>query len=148
VYSFVGPIDESVQFPAVTSAGGELVIDLNDVTYINSIGIKTWIQWITPVAETAKIELRRCPKSIIFQINMVKNFLPDNGRVSSFYLPLFCEECDREGAALLQVDRDIQVEGENVKVTADLKAAMGCDKPTCQVEVDVIEKKYFRFVQR
>lgn len=145
VLVFSGPIDENTQFPNPDLGGQScLVLDFNDVTYINSIGIKGWIQWITPLAEKTAVEFRRCPKAIIFQINMVKNFLPENGKVTSFYLPLFCEACDGEDSALLEVGQDIVIEGEKANITKDLSVCKHCSDG--DVEPDVIEKKYFRFL--
>ena len=149
ILSLSGVIDEKAKFPEIGAAAGEkLVVDLNAIDYINSIGIKLWIQWVTPLAKSAQLEFRRCPKSIIFQINMVKDFLPTTASVASFYLPLFCENCDKEASVLLAVASDIKVSGEDVSVTADLAKAIGCTESACQVEIDVIEKKYFRFLIR
>ena len=147
VISLSGPIDENTSFPEPNLGSAScLVLDLNDVTYINSIGIKGWIQWISPISEKASVEFRRCPKAIIFQINMVKNFLPDNGKVSSFYLPLYCESCDEEDSALLEVGKDVVLEGEQVSIKADLSKCKHCGEN--DVEPDVIEKKYFRFLHK
>lgn len=151
VFSFSGPIDEHTVFPDVEVNGeSQLTIDLNDVTYINSIGIKSWIQWIVPLGDAGSLELRRCPKSIIFQANMVKNFLPNKAQVSSFYLPLFCEGCDKEDSVLLSTASDLKKEGDSVVITADLSKSSSCEcgPEECQVEPDVILKKYLRFYQR
>ena len=140
--SLNGPIDENSEFPEVPSGAGKIVFDLEGVKYINSIGIKMWIQWMTPMAAQSGIEFKNCPKAIVLQMNMVKNFLPPGAQVSSFYLPLFCEECDLEDSTLVQVS-DIQISGEDVTLP-DLPK---CEKSECEMEIDVIPKKYFRFLK-
>ena len=138
-----GPLDENSEFPEVPAAG-KVVMDLEGVKYINSIGIKGWITWITPIAAQSSIEFVNCPKAIILQMNMVKNFLPTGAKVVSFYLPLFCEECDQEDKALLNLEQDVAIHGDDVKITAELPK---CGEEKCEFEVDVILKKYFRFAK-
>ena len=77
---------------------------------------------------------------------MVKNFIPDNSRVSSFYLPLYCESCDEEGSALLETGKDVVLEGEGISIKADISECIYCGEK--DVEPDIIEKKYFRFMQK
>ena len=139
-----GPIDENANFPEVKADGSPLNLDFSGVKHINSIGIKMWIQWVTPVAQGRQVTFVNCPKSIILQINMVKSFLPEGASVESFKLPLYCEACDSESNIMLQTKSDVQVDGENVKVTSSLPKCSNCGSD--DVEIDVIEKKYFRFL--
>ena len=139
-----GPIDEQAQFPENLQGNGLVTIDMNGVTYINSIGIKMWIQWITPVAVQHSIEFTRCPKAIIQQMNMVKNFFPIGARVKSFQIPLFCDACENESSLMIDVASGVQIQGEDVKVTASLPNCENCGSD--EVEMDVIAKKYFRFL--
>lgn len=145
---FAGPIDENVQLPNIGFPAA-LSIDLKDVTYINSIGIKMWIDWITPLGEKMNVEFHNCPKAVVLQMNMVKNFLPKNSTVVSFFLPLFCEACDREESILLKTAEDISVAmGDRINILKDLPEAVGCGRgEACEIEMDVIEKKYFRFLE-
>lgn len=147
--SFEGTIDEDVQFPGVNAAGHKkVIIDLKGVRSINSVGIREWLNWIRPVADAAEIVLMRCPKALVFQFNMVEGFLPPRATVSSFYVPFFCESCDKEENVLFTVGKEVQVEGGNVKIAFDVKSANICSGQGCEPEMDVTESKYFQFLKK
>src|SRR4051812_12932078 len=86
VVTFAGHIDEDAQFANLDLNGSnKVVVDLDGVTAINSCGIREWIKWIRTAPGGASVVYRKCPKVIVDQINMVTGFLPDNGKVESFY---------------------------------------------------------------
>lgn len=147
--SFAGLIDEDASFPAVDASKFEkLIIDLNDVKAINSVGIREWLDWIRPLANKLQIVLKRCPKAMVFQFNMVEGFLPAKAQVTSFYVPFFCEKCDREDSFLFNVGQEVKVLSGQVKIEHDAKKAAGCNNPACELEMDVTESKYFQFLKR
>lgn len=144
-----GTIDEDVVFPNVSLEGVKTVaLDLEGVRTINSVGIREWLNWITPISEKVELVLSRCPKALVFQFNMVEGFLPSRAKVLSFYVPYFCEKCDREDNVLFSVGQDIQIVGGVVQVTKDVKATSACKGPDCELEMDVTESKYFQFLKK
>ena len=149
--SFEGTIDEDVQFPVVDTNGRTaIVLDLQAVKAINSVGIREWLNWIRPLADKLPIELVNCPKALVFQFNMVEGFLPKNAHVASFYVPFFCEKCDREDNVLFVVGQEVSVVSGNVVIKYDSKKANLCKKgdEDCEVEMDVTESKYFQFLKK
>jgi hypothetical protein len=151
VLTFEGTIDEDMQFPAIVLKGQEkIVIDLHSVKAINSVGIREWLNWIRPLAEQLPIELIRCPKAIVFQFNMVEGFLPKQAKVSSFYVPFYCEKCDREDNVLFNVGTEVTVSAGVVAIEFDKKAANLCKSTAgeCEAEMDVTESKYFQFLKK
>ena len=90
-----GPISEKTElFSHDVRKAKTLTIDMQRITFINSIGVKNWIMWMMSVPHSCKIELRNCPFVIISQINMVQGFLPKSARVQSFYAPYVNEDGD------------------------------------------------------
>lgn len=83
-----GPISEKTELFShdIRKATG-ILLDMQKVTFINSIGVKNWISWMFSVPAECQITLRHCPFVIISQINMVQGFLPKTARVQSFYAP-------------------------------------------------------------
>lgn len=151
--AFEGTIDEDVSFPPVDgSKYKKIVIDLKSVKSINSVGIREWLNWFRPLAEKCEITLERCPKAMVFQFNMVDGFLPARTSVSSFYVPFFCEKCDKEENILFAVGKEVKVAGGEVKMDFDAKKADGvCAEnagPACEIEMDVTESKYFQFLKK
>ena len=141
VYKFAGQIDEDANFSSNPLASTQLIMDFEGVTLINSCGIREWIKWMN-TASGSKILYRNCPKVIVDQINMVEGFLPANGIVESFYVPYYCEECENITQVLLKNGKDFGNGG--VKAPEENP----CTKCQSAAEIDVIEGKYFKFLQR
>ena len=135
-----GGVDEDAVFTAPNLApGSTVVLDLEGVTAINSVGIREWIKWIKAFPMVTHLSVRHCPKVIVDQINMVAGFLPPNTVVQSFFVPYYSDATGSEKMVLFQHGREY-VPGkvtppENVK-----------DETGAEMEMDVIEAKYFKFL--
>ncbi|MCB0366529.1 MAG: hypothetical protein H6624_18390 [Bdellovibrionaceae bacterium] len=144
VMTFAGQIDEDANFSGVDfGSASSIVLDLDKVASINSCGIREWIKWIRTAPSGSAITYRNCPKVIVDQINMVAGFLPDNGTVESFYVPYYCEESGNEKMILFRKGVEFKDGGE-VLPPGDVK----CDESGEEMEMDVIEAKYFKFLQK
>lgn len=141
-FQFSGPIDEEAQFPSVDSMGSDVVVDLKEVSSINSVGIRAWIMWFADFQDTT-FTFVNCPKALVMQMNMVEGFLPPKSKVNSLEVPFYCEDCDEEKEVLFQVGKDVKVEGGQVKLDYDKTKICGED---CDPELDVSEVKFFRFL--
>jgi hypothetical protein len=148
VLAFEGPIDEESRLPEVAANVTDLVIDLQFVKSINSYGIREWLNWIRPIAARAKINFVNCPKSIVLQFNTVEGFLPAGARVSSFYVPYFCEKCDRDKSVLFHVGKEVQKTASGWEKTYLIEGDENCEAKPCEMELDVTESKYFGFLKR
>ncbi len=146
-----GTIDEDVQFPALNlSATKQIVFNLKDVKSINSVGIREWLNWIKGLSEKCQIVMKNCPKTLVFQFNMVEGFLPKGTKVTSLYVPFFCEKCDLEENMLFQVGQEIKVKNGAVQLDFDLNKIKPCkvNVAECELKIDVTESKYFHFLKR
>ncbi|MCK6596935.1 MAG: hypothetical protein L6Q37_01110 [Bdellovibrionaceae bacterium] len=136
-----GIIDEDVDFNILKlSDTGNIEIDLKNLKSINSCGIREWIKWLSS-SKNSQINFVNCPKIIVDQINMVDGFLPTNAIVSSFFVPYYNEENGTEKNILFRLGHEYSQNGLNspAKVTDDSGAEM---------EMDVIESKYFKFIKK
>jgi len=135
-----GVIDEDIDFSTHSLTNyRHLKFDLNDVKTINSCGIREWIKWLG-TASGSQIQLYKCPKVIIDQVNMVQGFLPANGQVESFYVPYFAEESGSEKNVLFE-------SGQHYKDGQITPPAEVKDDEGNPMEMDVIESKYFKFLK-
>ena len=144
-----GAIDEDVQFPVLNLAAvKQVVFDLQAVKSINSVGIREWLNWIKPISEKTQIIMKNCPKTMVFQFNMVEGFLPKGAKVSSLFVPFFCEKCDKEENVLFHIGQEIKLEAGNIKLEYDIASFKLCQDPACDLAMDVTEAKYFHFSKR
>lgn len=137
-----GIIDEDARFADFPLAGAPaLRIDLNDVKSINSCGIRDWITWLSQ-AGSIPVEFSQCPKVIVDQVNMVQGFLPATGRVLSFYVPYYSEDTGNEKLVLFRYGHEFTEKGvQNIPETIK-------DEDGSEMEIDVVDSKYFKFLTR
>jgi hypothetical protein len=141
VVKISGVIDEDTDFSKVDiRAAASLRLDLSGIKSINSCGIRDWIKWLSSSAAQAVV-FHDCPKVIVDQINMVQGFLPANGRVTSFYVPYFCEETDEEKQVLFRLGTEYAEDG-------GISAPEVLDSSGNGMEMDIVESKYFKFLQK
>ncbi len=136
-----GTIDEDVDFTQLNLIDAqEIDLELSGVKSINSCGIREWIKWMA-TNKNAKIKFNQCPKVIVDQINMVDGFLPKNGKVSSFFVPYYNDNSGSEKDILFRYGTEF-TEGD-VKPPTEIKDDQGNE-----MEMDIIESKYFKFIKR
>jgi hypothetical protein len=141
-FHFQGQIDEEAQFPQVSSIADSVVIDLQQVSAINSVGIRAWIMWFSQFPQT-HFTFVNCPKALVMQMNMVEGFLPEKHDVLSLEVPFYCEDCDKEKEVLMTVGKEILLQEGQVKLNFDKSTICG---EGCEPELDVSEVKFFRFL--
>jgi hypothetical protein len=136
-----GTIDEDVDFSQFNLVGQkEIAFNLGQIKSINSCGIREWIKWMGSAAP-AKISFAECPKVIVDQINMVDGFLPSAATVTSFFVPYYNDETGSEKNVLFKYGAEYN--DSAVTPPASVKDEEGND-----MEMDVIESKYFKFIKK
>lgn len=136
-----GTIDEDVDFTPYSLEGpGTVEFALSGVKSINSCGIREWIKWVN-TAGSANVLYYECPKIIVDQINMVQGFLPASGQVVSFFVPYYSEQSGSEKAVLFKT-------GEEFDTSGNIKPPSVRDESGTEMEMDVVEAKYFKFLKK
>lgn len=135
-----GNIDEDSNFtPPDLGSTASVVLDLEGVTAINSVGIREWIKWTKGFPASLQLAVRKCPKIIVDQINMVSGFLPSGTVVQSFYVPYYSDASGNEKMVLFENGKEFK--GGDLFPPAEVK-----DESGEVMEMDVIEAKYFKFL--
>ena len=143
VMALKGSIDEDANFAGSEfGSASQITLDLQEVKAINSCGIREWINWIRTADANAQITFKNCPKVIVDQINMVAGFLPEKAKVESFYVPYYCESSGNEKMVLFSEGKEFK--GGEVNAPEEIKD----DDSGEFMEMDVIEAKYFKFLNR
>lgn len=136
-----GTIDEDIDFSNFNLGGfSTLEVNLDQVKSINSCGIREWIKWMG-TAGGAQMQFFNCPKVIVDQINMVDGFLPATAKVESFYVPYYNDDSGAEKNVLFV--RGTHFSEGSVTPPESIK-----DEDGNEMEMDVIEAKYFKFLKR
>ena len=142
VIAIAGNIDEDSNFSNhKLNDDKEIILDLEHVTSINSCGIREWINWLKDASNT-KLVFKKCPKVIIDQINMVSGFLPEKARVESFYVPYYSEDTGEEKLVLFTHGKEFTDNSVNAPET------ITDNESGDELEIDVVETKYFRFLNK
>lgn len=135
-----GQIDES--FPeelCKLQTEKNIIIDLDQIKMINSLGIREWIKFMNSFS-SKEIAFINTPKIFIDQINMVQGFITPNCSVQSFYVPYFNEDTNSEKNILYSFGKEYGV--DYINIVPSIK-----DDDGVELELDVVEQKYFKFLK-
>ncbi len=136
----IGSIDENFnQFTKEIPKTGAVEFSLQALKSINSTGIREWIKLMQSIPG-AKITFTNCPKIFIDQVNMVSGFIPATSQVTSFYVPYYNEDLDKEALVLYKL-------GENFTANSVRVQDHHKDEAGNMFELDVVKAKYFKFIQ-
>jgi hypothetical protein len=101
-----GRIDERAHIGDLDATITEdvLAIDLAGVTYINSLGVRDWVNFLRSLAKRGvQLTLERCAEVMVLQMNMIVD-ARGTAKVTSFYAPFACDACGWEGAKLVTTE--------------------------------------------
>lgn len=121
-------------------------ITLKGVTYLNSVGVKNWVSWISRIPRNVHIEFHQCPALIVAQVNMVVGFIPTGGTVESLTAPLICEDCNVEKMIELTRGKEYQYATKDGPGQVTLPE-IPCNKCKQPMTLDAIEAKFFNFIK-
>lgn len=91
---FAGDIVEGTILPRPPEETTHLVLNLEGVRRLNSVGTALWLAYVVELeSKGIEIQFEKIPTSVTTQIRLIANFL-GNGHVKSFFVPYFCDKCD------------------------------------------------------
>jgi len=132
-----GHINEDTLFPVPSIKQGNLVFNFSEVTYINSLGIRSWVNYLKNLGNFA-VALEECPPQIVRQMIMTPSFA-QNAKVLSIYVPYSCDDCNSKKTVLVE-------RAEWEKTGKQISEKLHCDK--CNensLEMDGDSEQYVAF---
>ncbi len=145
-----GNLDEHARFPADFdfSKATNLYIDFSLVNFINSGGIKVWVNFSEKLGAfgNLNVHLRKCNRVIIDQVNRTVGFLGPNAKVLSLYIPVFCNKCENS----LQVFQEVpSAEIVQEQIFDKIEGCAYGPSRTSRTnwELDFIEEEFFKFLK-
>lgn len=147
VYFVAGSIENEQQFERISAENRpKVVVDLKDVSFISSNGIRSFFKWLGKFPEGCQVTFRNIPYVIARQIGSLQEFLPQDYYIESIAVPYICVECDgaedvifRDGVEF----RSAQAAGGPAVIGRELTCP-NCGKP---MEMDVVASSYFWFLK-
>jgi hypothetical protein len=133
--TLTGFLDDSALPVFAAEIPGKLVINLQGVTMINSLGCRSWLKWIASVHARDGVVLKLCSSAFISQVNVLKGFVPEHVQIESFQVPYLCRQCAHEDHVVFTADQD-----------GDAPETRACPNCGGVADIDVVEWKYFSFL--
>lgn len=132
-----GVIDEDTNLSPIEKIADPIQLNLSQVTSINSLGIRSWVNFWKTMANR-EVYYLECPPLIVRQLNMIPSF-SGNAKIISVFVPYICDECEAEELKLIQCGHP------NWKL-ADVPETVPCDQCVDgKMEADGSLKQYFSF---
>ncbi|MCB0365164.1 MAG: hypothetical protein H6624_18880 [Bdellovibrionaceae bacterium] len=146
--TFRGDINENADFSGVELSGAkEIVLDMAQIRLLNSVGLRSWLLWIKTFAGDRSLVFINCPRHVVDQMNILDGFLPLSARVESFFVPYFCEHCEKTDSVLAVRGKDYMEATANAKEGVTLPDEKTCPHCNQQMEMDVLKDRYFSFLK-
>jgi anti-anti-sigma regulatory factor len=140
---YQGPINEDTEvhlMPTLQQLGSNVIFNFRKVEYVNSCGVRAWINYLREVEKGRRIIFEECTPEIVSQINMIPNF-KGTAHIKSVYASYACNSCDHQTWQLFE-------EGRNLPNTANEEIpAPKCEKCGGGMDMEELEDEFFAWVE-
>jgi len=140
--SYTGPINEDTEvhlMPVVSQLGPNVIFNFRKVEYVNSCGVRAWINFLREVEKGRKIIFEECTPEIVGQINMIPNF-KSTAHIRSVYASYACESCDSQKWVLFEEGRNLPESSDATIETPE------CEKCNKAMEMEELEDEFFAWL--
>ena len=140
--AFCGSLtEESAQSlkPLLSHAGENFIFNFKGIDYVNSQGVKNWINFLRAFEVGRNIVFEECPVYIVVQINMIKRF-KGSAVINSFFSDFNCESCDHEQSVLFDARQGYEKLVEEAE-------AVRCERCNSGMELEGSIDFYFDFLK-
>jgi DNA-directed RNA polymerase subunit RPC12/RpoP len=112
-----GTLDEKTDLTSMLGKiGSELHFYCQELSRINSIGIRSWLEYFSHLNKAGtKLHFHECSVAITEQMNAIRNF-NSGGQVESVMLPYHCDKCDTD-FKVLAMSKDIKANPQGLMET-------------------------------
>lgn len=119
--ALVGRFDDGVVgLPEMADAlpHGDVTIDLEGITFVNSVGMREWVRLVRILKDRGTITLARVAEGLMGQMNLIPEF-KGAVRVASFHAQYACSKCGAEADPLIDaVAHLLELRAKNFPVMA------------------------------
>lgn len=132
--------DQTILTSFVAQLRRSPIIDLGEVNFINSVGVREWITLLAELAQRGlKVTLRNVSEPMVRQMVMVIEARGD-AAVESFFAPYVCPTCADERALL------VDVATHRAALDARTPPRLPCAACGADAEFDEFPQRYLSFL--
>lgn len=138
---YVGPINEEAEVhlgPLVTKLGPKVVFNFKNVEYVNSCGVRAWINFMRDVEKNRQVVFDECTPEIVMQVNMIPSF-KGTATINSVYGSYKCDACGAQKNVLFEA-------GKNLPSAGSGYPEIKCDQCQATMEMEEMEDEFFAFL--
>ena len=138
---FTGPINENLgnNLAKLDGEVGKVVtFVLKDIDYINSIGIRCWLEFLRNFEDGRTLVYEECAPDIISQINMIPH-IAGNATITTFYGTMACPECEVERLQLFRA-------ADGYDALMKKAQSQKCEKCKTPMELEEDAEAFFSFL--
>ncbi|MBC7458202.1 MAG: hypothetical protein H7235_07995 [Bdellovibrionaceae bacterium] len=138
--TFHGSLSENSSMPVISTVNRPILIDMLDLKYINSYGIKLWCQWTLQQQSVKQIIFENCPFVFVKHITAVRGLWTSNMTMKSFFVPYYSDEAQERKDVLFT--EGVHFTQQGVREIPQVQDSKG--QP---MELDVNKSTYFSFLK-
>lgn len=138
---FAGEVREDSAMPELEESGEKIIVNLDQVTGLNSVGTRLWCRWVADASNKyGEVLIEEAPMLFVKAFSQIQGALNKKCKVNSLKVPYYADSS-----------------GETKNVTVKLGEHYFPDRPLAlpeikdstgeTMEVDVIEDAYFAFLK-
>lgn len=139
--AYTGPISEEAEVHLariLESIGKKVIINFRQVEYVNSCGVRAWINFMRDLEKGREVIFEECTPEIVMQINMIPSF-KGKAQIKSVYGSYACEECGHTQNQLFEA-------GKNLPASSNFNMEpVKCSKCGGKMELEELEDEFFAF---
>jgi hypothetical protein len=99
IFYLTGSITEFSDLTPLEMSGGDLVLNMGQVRFVNSSGVRRLILMISK--RKGRVEYHHCRPDFVELINITVGIITDQASVVSMYLNHDCHQCDTSQSVLI-----------------------------------------------
>lgn len=136
-----GELREDSLLPELPDTGGKIIINLDLVTGLNSVGTRLWCRWIADASSKfPEVIIEEAPMLFVKAFGQIQGAITKNCKVASLKVPYYSDA--------LGENKNVTVKlGEHYSYDGPFKLPEVKDSLGQPMDVDVIEDAYFSFLK-
>ncbi len=136
---YFGPINEEAEVhltQLLSKLGSKVVFNFKNVEYVNSCGVRAWINFMRELEKGRQVIFDECTPEIVMQVNMIPSF-KSSASINSVYGSYKCDGCGSQKQVLFETGKNLPTSGNYPEIK--------CEQCQAMMEMEEMEDEFFAF---